>query len=924
MKNWYVRILLFTAVLLRGGILLAQPINDLCENAINLPNVRGLNCSRNAQYTTVGATNTFVGSVSLCLTPNGRDVWFTFTAVATDVRINVIGAASSGAGGTLRSPEIALYLGNDCTDISETACRSDNAGVNSLELYVAGLFPGSRYWIRVHGRNGNTGTFQLCVNNYNPPASLSSDCITGATLCDKSSFGVPSVTSAGRVTNEMDDAACFGGGTARNIEMNSVWYNWTCEQSGTLTFTITPNNLDDDIDFVIYELANPNDCGSKRVVRCMATGSSPSCTIHGPTGLRDGETDVSENSGCTPGSGQSNFLRPLDMVAGRRYALVINNFTSAGNGFNIDFGGIGTFAGPVAKINYSKPSKRICLGEDIDLTDASTFANGQITSRRWRFGRGASVDTGNGRGPFRLFYKTPGWKSIVLTVTSDRGCQVTTILDSIFVEGFKYDSTLRKPTCVRGNDGMIRLSVTNCGRAPILYNWENLGYTTRDSIAGLRPGTYRVAVTDSSRAYVDTLRFTLREDVLELQRDSPILKQPTCFGFTNGSINIKLANGKAPYEYNFGRNWTLDSSICCLGTGTYTVQVRDAFACKGEFTFDIVAPPAVAVTVDSFNISCFGLADGKAIARPSGGVGNYRINWSNGALRDTAVNLKAGTYSVTVYDGNDCPTNTSFTVTEPSRILLTPVRIRDARCYGDSTGELVVRGGGGTPPYRYSIDGVRFQRDSAFLGIPARDYQVVVRDSTGCRATYSVKVPQPPQLQVSAGPDTSIDLGTSMSLRAVVVPSSKQVNYAWTPADSTLSCKNCATVTVLPLQNTVYRVLVTDSTRCTAFDDVLIRVIKRRPIFIPNVFSPNGDGVNDWFTAWSNNAAVQIKRMQVFNRWGDLLYSSKGLQMNSHQCCWNGTFNDDPVPPGVYVYMIEIEFIDGETVLYKGDINVVR
>jgi gliding motility-associated-like protein len=245
-------------------------------------------------------------------------------------------------------------------------------------------------------------------------------------------------------------------------------------------------------------------------------------------------------------------------------------------------------------------------------------------------------------------------------------------------------------------------------------------------------------------------------------------------------------------------------------------------------------------------------------------------------------------------------------------------------CYGDSTGELVVKGSGGTPPYRYSIDGVRFQRDSAFLKIPARNYQVVVRDSTGCRATFAVEVPQPPLLQVNAGSDIDLDLGESATLRAIVVPSSKQVSYGWTPADTTISCKNCPVVTILPLKTTTYRVFVKDSQNCTAFDDVLLRVIKRRPIYAPNVFSPNNDGVNDFFTLYGNQASVMIKSLKVFNRWGDMLYSGINLPLGGDRIGWDGTFGGSDVPPDVFVYVAVVSFIDGEEIIVKGDVTLTR
>jgi gliding motility-associated-like protein len=926
MKNFYIKFLLFSCFLLRGSFVFAQvPTNNECEGAINLPNVRGINCSVNRAYTNVGATPSTVASVT-CLTTGGADVWFKFTAIATDVRITVIGATASDPGGTLRRPELALYYATTCDDKSEIRCQRDALGVNTVELYMAGLFPGSTYYIRVQGANAGTGTFRLCINNYNPPSNISSDCPTSASLCDKSPFAVQSITGAGLIRNEMDGASCFSNGVPQsNVESNSTWFKWTCQQSGTLTFTITPTVLDDDIDFIVYEMYNGiQDCNSRTIVRCMATGETPGgCKVHGPTGLRDGETDISEPSGCGPG--QNGFVKPLDMVAGKSYVLVINNFSSTGNGFNIDFGGTGTFLGPEAKINFTKSSKRLCLGEDITYTDASTFSAGQITKRQWRFGKDASIDTASGIGPFKVFYKSPGWKSIVLTATTDRGCQVTTILDSIYVEGFKYDSLVRQPTCDLGNNGMIRLKVTSCGRAPILYNWDNTGFTTRDSLSNLQKGIYRVAITDSSRVYIDT--FVFRVSPLEITLDTavPAVKAPSCFGLQNGQITLKPATGRAPYEYSWnGGFWTLDNFRAALGAGQVTVNVRDANDCKGSFIFDVAYPPKLEINVDSINISCYGLTNGKAIAKPAGGVGNYRINWSTGALGDTVFNLRKGNYFVTVFDKNDCVTSKPFSVNEPPQILLNTLRIKAAKCYGDSTGELVVRGAGGTPPFRYSIDGVRFQSDSAFLKIPAKKYNVVVRDSTGCKTTSEVDVPQPPQLVVNAGVDVDIDLGLSATLRAIVVPTSKSVSYVWLPSDSTRSCKDCSTITVTPFQTTTYRVSVKDSIGCAAFDEVLVRVLKRRPIYIPNVFSPNGDGVNDFFIANGNAAAVRIKTMKVFDRWGGLVFSGENLPLGGDRVGWNGRLNDKDMSADVYVYMFVIEFVDGEEVLYKGDVTLMR
>lgn len=913
----------------------AQVANDDCTGAVYMRLERGIPFC--GEYTSVGAQPSglaapgcFQGNIS------GNDVWFTFVAVGTEVNISVFGH-------TMQRPEIALYSGT-CNQFSSTfsELRCFSSTTSTLEISRGALTVGETYFVRVQGANNTRGTFRLCVSNYNPPAVLDADCPRGAVLCDKSPFSVRNLVGGGRDQTELNDASCLAGGG----EQASTWFRWTAATSGSLTFKITPfflgdsirEPLGDDIDFALYELPNGiNTCQGKTLVRCMAAGpySDPRTGTSiqdarrcmGATGLRDGSTDVAEEGGCDRSVAHDNFLRPLEMVAGRSYAIGINNFSTTGNGFSIEFGGSGTFVGPEAKINIDRPSKEYCLGEDVVFTDASNFALGQITKKQWRFGSQASVDSASGNGPFRVFYKTPGWKSVVLTITTDRGCVVTSILDSIYVKPFQYDSLVRRPTCTLGKDGMIRLAVKECGRAPIRYNWENTGYTTRDSITGLSAGRYRVAITDSSGVYVDTVTFTLKQFEVELDTAKRIVTPPRCFGQTNGKIELNPKTGAAPFRYrwNNNTNFTLDNTLTALGEGQYTVEIRDNNDCKGNYAFDVVAPPQMAVSIDTFNISCFGKTDGMAIAYPSGGVGNYSISWSRGDIGDTMRNLRAGSYTVYVVDSNQCEAVSGVRIIEPPQITLNLLRLAAAKCYGDSTAELVIAGQGGTPPYRYSIDGIRFQRDSAFLKIPAKKYNVVVRDSTGCRSTIDVDVPQPPQLQVSAGPDIDVELGFSGDIRATVVPSTKLVSYNWTPKDSTITCSTCQSTTIFPIRNTLYKVTVRDSLGCVAFDELLVQVIKKRPIFIPNVFSPmDHNGVNDYFTVYGNQSATIIKDLKIFNRWGDLVFQTANIPLNKDDAGWDGTWNGKRLEPDVFVFFAIVTFIDGEEVLYKGNVTIAR
>ena len=913
------------------------PTNDDCSTAQYIQ-LKGLKTC--GDYSSLGATQSGF-SQAACFSGAGNDVWFSFTALGSEVNIAVFGKGVTN--NTLAKPEVALYHGDCSATIEELRCIPGFK--SSVELIKGGLFIGERYQIRVQGANNATGTFQMCITNYNPPANFDADCPTGAVLCDKSPFAVGSLTGPGKDNTEFNDAPCFQTGSASNPENSSTWFRWTCDQAGTLTFKLTPFNLGDsineplgdDIDFVVYELPNgPGSCVGKKWVRCEAAGpySDPrtGTTIQdakrcmGATGLSADGTEISEPPGCDHSiTTHTNFLSALQMEAGKSYALGVNDFSNTGNGFSVEFGGTGTFLGPKAKLAINKDNKKYCLGENVTFTDQTTFALGVIAKRHWVFGDGASLDTINGAGPYSVYYKTPGWKAVILAVTTDRGCVTTTVIDSIFIAPFQYDSAFRQPTCSGGTDGMIRLHVTNCGRPPIKYNWESTGYTTVDSISKLSKGTYHVVVTDSSGVYHDSLTFHLTEFQVQIDTASQLILQPRCFGDKTGIIQIKPVTGKMPYKYNWfdGRGYVYNSSIGNLGQGQYSVDVIDSNLCHGSFTFNIATPPQIGVTVDTFNISCYGRTDGKASAHVSGGCGDYSYNWSNGSISQTPKALSATQYNLTVTDCNGCAAMSGVLISQPPQLLIDTFRIIPAKCYGDSTASLFLYANGGTPPYKYSIDGVHFKRDTAFVNIPGARYTATIRDSTGCKISEIIDVPQPSQIQVSAGPTVDIELGFTTNLRAIVVPSGGVYSYLWSPPDS-LSCLKCQEVTAGPTKTTQYHVEILDSTKCTASADVIVRVVKNRPIYIPNIFSPNPDGVNDFFTVFGNQSSLFIKDFKIFNRWGDLIYSKQDFPLNDERNGWDGTFNGLPLSPDVFAYYIIIRFVDGEEVIYKGDITLIR
>jgi len=260
--------LLFTSV----NTLFAQPSNDECSGAIALTNLQNW-CSAPAAYTTVGATLS-AWSRPVCF-PSGTtapDVWFSFVPQSSDLRISVKGAAGQSPGGTLQSPQIAIYTGS-CSGLILLHCASDKLSLNYIELLASGLESGKRYFIRVSGRNDFRGTFQLCLNNFSPFLNLLADCPTGQVLCNNGPMTVDFVSGEGLDANELSNVCGRTG--CQPTEYQSSWLKWKAATSGTLTFSITPLNPSDDIDFVLFELPNGLDnCTGRVSLRCMSSGEN--------------------------------------------------------------------------------------------------------------------------------------------------------------------------------------------------------------------------------------------------------------------------------------------------------------------------------------------------------------------------------------------------------------------------------------------------------------------------------------------------------------------------------------------------------------------------------------------------------------------------------------------------------------------------
>jgi len=597
----------------------AQPSNDECVNAIDIPRVERY-CSDKEAFTIEGATPSGFAAPNCWLNMrNSHDVWFRFTALRTSARITVLGRNRiSNFAGTLNEPEVALYRGDCTTTINEIQCGSDIAGDNVMEILRSQLVVGEEYIIRVDARANNTGTFQLCVDQSNPPVESGSDCFTGAILCDKETILVEKTTGEGSDPSEMDNA-CFGptGG-----EFDSKWFRWTCKTAGSLTFTLFPNNQPDDIDFILWELPGGlNDCSAPVLLRCMAsadTGGPGEERCGGPTGLAVGETDVEEPPNCDDPR-QNNFLRPLDMVVGKSYALGVSNFSQSGAGFTLEFGGDGEFLGPDADFIVT-PTSGLKCDEVFTVSDLSGFENGIITEWEWNFGKDAVPQDANTQGPHNVMYTSFGLKQISLTITTDLGCKVT-VIKSIEVlpccEDLE-DLVIRRDSIMHlrcGGDSTGSFSVSAMGGSPSYeYSIDGMRFQKGGNFDDLPAGDYQVIARDI-KGCLDTIDLTIEEPPV-LTVDAGLDR--TILLGEDVTLDAFVTPQGRPVSYTWcgGGENDIDCDTCkrtrampTMGTSTYVIKVRDSTGCTAidsvtifvEIVRPYFAPNVITTNGDNIN-----------------------------------------------------------------------------------------------------------------------------------------------------------------------------------------------------------------------------------------------------------------------------------------------------------------------------------
>ncbi|HEY3387072.1 MAG TPA: gliding motility-associated C-terminal domain-containing protein [Saprospiraceae bacterium] len=304
-------------------------------------------------------------------------------------------------------------------------------------------------------------------------------------------------------------------------------------------------------------------------------------------------------------------------------------------------------------------------------------------------------------------------------------------------------------------------------------------------------------------------------------------------------------------------------------------------------------------------------------------------SWSgpgfNGVSTEFIEPSSVGLFTLTVFNTrNGCEAIDTVVIDWPPDLLDLEAIHQVPICEGDASGSISITGvSGGVPEYIYSINGQQGQSSPVFENLTAGVYTIAVTDGNGCTYTESVTINDGATLTIDIGIDIELELGDSITLGAEIsLPWSQVDSLVWTPAEI-LSCSYCLDPVLYGLQSDVITATVY-SGGCFAEDMLELRVDIDAEFFIPNVFSPNGDGANDFVTVFSDPRVKRVIRLEIFDRWGNLVFIGSDFLPNVPGLGWNGTFKNQPMNPAVFVYWAEVELINGDVRNRKGDITLLR
>jgi gliding motility-associated-like protein len=487
---------------------------------------------------------------------------------------------------------------------------------------------------------------------------------------------------------------------------------------------------------------------------------------------------------------------------------------------------------------------------------------------------------------------TIGVYSVV--ILDSNGC-VLTYFDSVPGPQLALSGTITAQDilCYGDDNGTLDIQISG-GTTPYSYSWSNgSGDEDLDSLAA---GIYTVIVTDSNACV-----FTLTDTIFAPAAPLSLVLTSTdvlCAGDSTGAISAAVSGGTSGYTYSWSNGGTTDS-LNAIQAGIYTVLVTDANGCTISLTdtiFELNPPIQLNATVTDPN--CFAGVYGGIQTTLTGGATPYTYLWNTGDTLPNLDSLAAGFYQLLITDLVGCQVVGNYTLVDTSSIVIS-IAGNTTFCDGDSAILSVLSYAGLN--YQWSLNGNALPGDTLTQLVVTQpgDYAVVATAGCGTFADGPVTVTVNPLPVVDAGVDENVACNALLTLNAT-----GGLTYSWSPANLCTTPNQSSTLVNTSSSN-IFTVVATDANGCSAQDFVSVTA-NCNAVVVPTGFSPNGDGVNDYYVV-SDIDQYPNANLKIFNRWGVLVY-----ERNNYDNSWSGLSNVDKIgigevlPNGTYYYILDL------------------
>jgi len=543
-----------------------------------------------------------------------------------------------------------------------------------------------------------------------------------------------------------------------------------------------------------------------------------------------------------------------------------------------------------------------------------------------------------------------------VTLTSIRGCDSTVIVNLSVGENSERDTTIQlcegsfyildEVPQYSGNTTRSYVSEAGCDSV-VNYTFavtdsividtvvsKCLGDTLRIGSLAFFESANQMFQLTSSNSVCDSF-INVNVTFLDCSIEETIISDSVkCSDDLTGRFSFTLTKGFGPFTYQWiyldsiyeGSKIDLGEPISAEGLpqGQYDVTITDAVGNEKIIDVNIDGPDYWShewETTDNngYTISCNGGTDGEITVLPVGGVPPYSYDWSHGENTQTISDLSVGTYAVTIKDVLNCSYIVQYEATEPDLLQIEVDSIKP-NCDSFATGVIkVVSESGGVGPYEHFISGVGFSERDRFDGLLPGNYELIVSDENGCSEVFETHLPAPdiPELEF----DRQLYTNLADPIDFNILSNVPLKTTTWSTEEG-LNCYDCLSPSANPNETTTYQLIAISNDGCETTETITVNIAKERDVYVPNIFSPNGDGLNDRLTIFGGPEVESIQMLQIFSRWGELLYERKNFFPNDPVIGWDGRFRGRKVPSGAYIWIAKVDFIDGVSIEYSGDVII--